>query len=154
MRRRVSPSPASGAAPICVLLCDDHEIPRAAIAGMLALEPDIEVVGEAANGAETVDLARVLRPDVTIMDLKIPVMDGFDAMRRIRNENPGTRVPVLIGAGTDTDLVGAIEEGAPGGRPVTLTRPHTQRRACPRDPDRSRLGALRLSRGGVGALLS
>lgn len=55
-----------------------------------------------------------MRPDVTIMDLKMPVMDGFDAMRRIRNENPGTRVPVLIGAGTDTDLVGAIEEGAPG----------------------------------------
>jgi CheY-like chemotaxis protein len=53
-----------------------------------------------------------LRPDVTIMDLKMPVMDGFDAMRRIRNENPGTRVPVLIGAGTDTDLVSAIEEGA------------------------------------------
>lgn len=114
MRRRVSPSPASGAAPICVLLCDDHEIPRAAIAGMLALEPDIEVVGEAANGAETVDLARVLRPDVTIMDLKMPVMGGFDAMRRIRDENPGTRVLVLIGAGTDTDLVCAIEEGAPG----------------------------------------
>ena len=81
---------------------------------MLALEPDIEVVGEAANGAETVDLARVLRPDVTIMDLKMPVMDGFDAMRRICNENPGTRVLVLIGAETDTDLVGAIEEGAPG----------------------------------------
>ncbi len=101
-------------APICVLLCDDHEIPRAAIAGMLALEPDIEVVGEAANGAEAVDLARVLRPDVTIMDLKMPVMDGFDAMRRIRDENPGTHVLVLTGTGTDTDLVGAIEEGAAG----------------------------------------
>jgi DNA-binding NarL/FixJ family response regulator len=103
-----------GATPICVLLCDDHEIPRAAIAGMLALEPDIEVVGEAANGAEAVDLASVLRPDVTIMDLKMPVMDGFDAMRRIRNENPATRVLVLTGTGTDTDLAGAIEEGAAG----------------------------------------
>ena len=55
-----------------------------------------------------------MMPDVTIMDLKMPVMDGFDAMRRIRDETPGTCVPVLIGAGTDTDLVGAIEEGAPG----------------------------------------
>ncbi len=116
-KKRVAGRGADGggeAAHICVLLCDDHEIPRAAIAGMLALEPDIEVVGEAANGAEAVELARALRPDVTIMDLKMPVMDGFDAMRRIRDENPGTRVLVLTGAGTDTDLVGAIEEGAAG----------------------------------------
>jgi DNA-binding NarL/FixJ family response regulator len=99
---------------IRVLLCDDHEIPRAAIAGMLALERDIEVVGEAANGAQAVELARALRPDVTVMDLKMPVMDGFDAMTRIRDGDPGARVLVLTGAGTDADLVGAVEEGAAG----------------------------------------
>jgi DNA-binding NarL/FixJ family response regulator len=99
---------------IRVLLCDDHEIPRTAIAGMLALERDIEVIGEAANGAQAVNLARDLRPDVTVMDLKMPVMDGFDAMRRIRDEDPGARVLVLTGVGTDADLVGAIEEGAAG----------------------------------------
>jgi DNA-binding NarL/FixJ family response regulator len=77
-------------------------------------QPDIEVIEKAATRAKAVDLAQVLGPDGMITDLKMSVMDGFDAMSRIRDENAGTRVLVLPRTGTDTDLVGAIEVAAAG----------------------------------------
>lgn len=96
--------------PIRVLLCDDHGIPRRAIAATLALERDIEVIGQAANGAEAVELVRVLKPDVIVMDLKMPVMDGFEAMAKIRAQNRGARVLVLTMSDERSDVLGALAE--------------------------------------------
>jgi DNA-binding NarL/FixJ family response regulator len=96
--------------PIRVLLCDDHGIPRRAIAATLALEKDIEVVGQAANGAEAVELHRVLKPDVIVMDLKMPVMDGFEAMAKIRSQDRGARVLVLTMSDERSDVLGALAE--------------------------------------------
>lgn len=97
-----------------VLLCDDHMIPRRAIAANLALEPDIEVIGEASNGAEAVELARKLRPEVLIMDLHMPVMDGFEAMERIREEGLGARVLVLTMSEERSDVLKALREEVAG----------------------------------------
>lgn len=99
---------------IRVLLCDDHEMFREGIAGRLSYLPDIEVVGEAANGAEAVALARKLMPDVIVMDLEMPGMGGFEAIARILTENKSTRVLVLTGYDSDADVMGALEEGAAG----------------------------------------
>jgi len=97
-----------------VLLCDDHMIPRRAIAANLALEPGIEVVGEASNGAEALDLASELRPEVIIMDLHMPVMDGFKAMERIREEGLGARVLVLTMSEERSDVLNALRREAAG----------------------------------------
>lgn len=95
---------------IRVLLCDDHEIPRRAIAATLELEPDIEVVGQAADGAEAVHLAEALGPDVIVMDLKMPVMDGFEAMSRIRAKGLAAKVLVLTMSDERSDVFGALEQ--------------------------------------------
>ena len=77
---------------IRVLLVDDHEIIRRGIAGLLKVEPDLEVIGEASNGEAGVDLARNMRPDVVLMDICMPGMDGVQATRVIHNELPEIRV--------------------------------------------------------------
>jgi PAS domain S-box-containing protein len=97
-----APAAASGAAHesprshrLRVLLVDDHKIVREGIQLMLAGEPDIEIVGQAGNGREAVELARRLRPDVVVMDVSMPVMSGDEATRRIRQDLPQTRVVAL-----------------------------------------------------------
>lgn len=98
-----------------VLVADDHPIVRAGIVGLLAGEPSIEVVGEAGDGAVAVDLARSLRPDVVLMDLRMPVLDGVAATARILAEGGvRSRVLVLTTYETDDQILAAIEAGASG----------------------------------------
>ena len=81
--------------PISVLITDDHRVVRQGLRMVLDLEPELEVVGEAENGEEAVRLARRLEPDVVLMDLAMPVMDGVEATRAIRRELPDTQVVAL-----------------------------------------------------------
>ena len=95
---------------IRVLLADDHPVVREGLRGMLAAEPDIEVVGEASSGPEAVALAERLRPDVVLMDLRMPGGDGVEATRRLA----GTTVVVLTTYDSDADILRAVEAGAAG----------------------------------------
>ncbi|MGI9824174.1 response regulator [Agromyces sp. Marseille-Q5079] len=99
---------------IRIVVADDHPIVRAGIVGLLESAPDLVVVGEAADGAEAVELTRALRPDLVLMDLRMPVVDGAAATARILAEAPGTRVLVLTTYETDEHILGAIEAGASG----------------------------------------
>jgi DNA-binding NarL/FixJ family response regulator len=95
---------------IRVVLADDHPVVREGLRGMLAAEPDIEVVGEAASGPEAVALAERLRPDVILMDLRMPGGDGVEATRQLA----GTTVVVLTTYDSDADILRAVEAGAAG----------------------------------------
>jgi NarL family two-component system response regulator LiaR len=105
-------------APIRVLIADDHAILRKGIRALLGTEPDIEVVGETADGLETVAQAAALRPDVILMDLVMPGMDGIEATRRITAGQPGVpgtpRVLVLTSFAADDKVFPAIKAGALG----------------------------------------
>jgi DNA-binding NarL/FixJ family response regulator len=99
---------------IRVLLVDDHPIVRDGLRGMFAGEDGFEVVGEAGNGREAVDKTAALRPDVVLMDLRMPEMDGVSAIRSILERGLETRVLVLTTYDTDREVVSAIEAGATG----------------------------------------
>ncbi|MBU4214357.1 MAG: response regulator transcription factor [Actinobacteria bacterium] len=99
---------------IRVLIADDHPVVRSGLAGLLAVEPDIEVVGEAGDGQRTVALAHELRPDLVLMDLRMPVLDGAAATALIVAQVPGVHVLVLTTYETDTDILRAVEAGATG----------------------------------------
>ena len=99
---------------IRILLADDHPVVRDGLAAMLATQPDFEVVGEAGNGAEALAEAARLRPDVVLMDLEMPTLDGIEAIRRLRAADPGVQVVVLTAFDTDERIVGAIQAGAQG----------------------------------------
>ena len=99
---------------IRLLLADDHPVVRAGLAGMLAAEEDLDIVGEAADGDAAVVLARELLPDVVLMDLRMPGTDGATATARISRELPQVRVVVLTTYDTDGDIVRAVEAGASG----------------------------------------
>lgn len=100
--------------PLRILIADDHKVVRAGLASILAYEEDFEVVGEAANGQEAVTRAQELRPDIVIMDILMPVMDGIEATRRICAAEPSVRVLVLTTDGNPDDLRRALEAGAKG----------------------------------------
>lgn len=100
--------------PIRVLLTDDHAIVRKGVRALLATEPDIKVVGEACSGAEAVAQAEVLRPDVILMDLVMPELDGIEATRQIIAKLPGTRILVLTSFAADEKVFPAIKAGALG----------------------------------------
>jgi NarL family two-component system response regulator LiaR len=101
-------------ASIRVLIADDHAILRKGIRALLGTEPDIEVVGEAGDGLETVAQARALRPDVILMDLVMPNMDGIEATRLIAAECPEVRILVLTSFAADDKVFPAIKAGALG----------------------------------------
>lgn len=100
--------------PIRVLLVDDHAIVRKGVQALLAEVDDIEVVGEASNGQEAVDLAKVLQPDVIMMDLVMPVMDGVEAISRITGQYEKMRIIALTSFATDDKVFPAIKSGAFG----------------------------------------
>lgn len=100
--------------PIRLLIADDHPIVRDGIRGMFAGDPDFEVLGEAADGAQAVELARALNPDVILMDLRMPVMDGVTAIKELVKLSLPARVLVLTTYDTDKDVLPAIEAGATG----------------------------------------
>lgn len=97
-----------------VLVVDDHPIVRSGIASVLATQPDLEVVGEAADGVEGVRLAGELAPDIVLMDLRMPNKNGVDATAEILAANPGARVVVLTTFASDGEMLRAIEAGAVG----------------------------------------
>ena len=99
---------------IRILIADDHGVVRQGLRMFLGLDPELEVVGEASNGAEAVRLAHDLRPDVVLMDLLMPVMDGITATTTIRRELPDTEVIALTSVLEDASVVGAVRAGAIG----------------------------------------
>ena len=99
---------------IRVLITDDHGVVRQGLRMFLSLDPDIEVVGEAENGQEAVSMARELKPDVVLMDLLMPVMDGIEATRAIRSEMSDVEVIALTSVLEDSSVTGAVRAGAIG----------------------------------------
>jgi DNA-binding NarL/FixJ family response regulator len=100
--------------PIRVLVVDDHAIVRKGVRALLATERDIQVIGEACDGEAAVAQARTLRPDVILMDLVMPKLDGIEATRRITAEQPGARILVLTSFAADDKVFPAIKAGALG----------------------------------------
>jgi DNA-binding NarL/FixJ family response regulator len=99
---------------IRVLVADDHPIVRSGIVALLETAADVEVVGEASDGSEAVALALSLRPDLVLMDLRMPVLDGDEATARILAAEPGIRIVVLTTYESDESILTAIEAGASG----------------------------------------
>jgi DNA-binding NarL/FixJ family response regulator len=99
---------------IRILVVDDHPVLRDGVAAILQNQADMEMVGEARNGEEAVERFRELRPDVTLMDLQMPGMNGVDAIAAIRTEYPGARIIVLTTYAGDVQAVRALKAGALG----------------------------------------
>ncbi len=99
---------------ITVMIAEDHVVVREGIASLISLEPDIDVVAQAANGQEAVELFDRLRPQVTLIDLNMPVMDGAATITQIRRLEPNAKVIVLTTFGGDEDIYRALQAGASG----------------------------------------
>ncbi len=100
--------------PIRLVIADDHAVVRQGLKMFLLDDPEFEVIAEAQNGAEALDLAKRLHPDVVLMDLLMPVMDGITAIGHIRREVPDTEVIALTSVLEDASVVGAVRAGAIG----------------------------------------
>jgi DNA-binding NarL/FixJ family response regulator len=103
---------SSDEAPIRILTVDDHRLIRQGIAGLVAVESDMRVVAEAANGREALQQFRAHRPDITLMDLQMPEMNGLDAISAIRGEYPEARIIVLTTYSGDVQALRALRAGA------------------------------------------
>jgi DNA-binding NarL/FixJ family response regulator len=98
--------------PIRILIAEDHLIARVGVATIINTQPDMTVVAEASDGAEAVEMHREHRPDVTLMDMRMPGMTGFEAIAAIRNEDAGARIIALSTYGGDQDVQRALNAGA------------------------------------------
>jgi DNA-binding NarL/FixJ family response regulator len=105
---------STSASPITVLCVDDHRLMREGIMHILGMHDDVRVVAEARNGVEAIELYLQLRPDVTLMDLQLPRMNGLEAIRAIRKHYPGARIVVLTMYQGDEDVYRALQAGAAG----------------------------------------
>jgi DNA-binding NarL/FixJ family response regulator len=95
-----------------VLVVDDHALLRTGVANIINQEPDLRVIAEASNGQEAIDAYERYRPDVTLLDLRMPVMEGVEAVRQIRERDPLAKVIVLTTYDTDEDISRALKAGA------------------------------------------
>jgi two-component system, NarL family, response regulator len=100
--------------PIRILTVDDHPLVRDGIAGLVEVQPDMKVIAEAANGREAIQRFRAHHPDVTLMDIQMPEMNGLDALIAIRTEFPGARVIMLTTYEGDVHILRALKAGAQG----------------------------------------
>jgi DNA-binding NarL/FixJ family response regulator len=139
---------------IRVVIADDHGVVRAGLAQLLATFPDVELVGSAANGEEAVSLSAERDPDVVLMDLEMPVLDGIEATRRIRAAQPGVAVVVLTSFSDRERILSALDAGAAGyllkdAEPEALARAleAAARGEAPLDPKAA--GALLSARRGA-----
>ena len=103
---------SDGSVPIRILAVDDHALVRQGIAALVSTEPDLMLVGEAANGREAIQQFRKHRPDVTLMDLQMPEMTGLDAINAIRGEFPDAKIIVLTTYQGDVQILRALKSGA------------------------------------------
>jgi DNA-binding NarL/FixJ family response regulator len=99
---------------IRILVVDDHDVVRAGICEILATDTELEVVGQAADGTEALRLAQDLRPEMVLMDVSMPGIDGIEATRRILAAVPGTRVVMLTSYASQDRIVAALDAGAVG----------------------------------------
>ena len=99
---------------IRILVADDHALLRRGLVSLLEYQKDFAVIGEAGNGREAVDRSRELKPDVVILDLSMPVMDGVEAARLIHEAQPDVRILILTTFGTSVDVARAVRAGATG----------------------------------------
>ena len=104
--------PRQPSSALTVLIVDDHALLRTGVANIINQAPDLRVIAEAANGAEAVAAFERHRPDVTLLDLRMPVMEGVEAVRRIREQDPHARVIVLTTYDADEDIARALKAGA------------------------------------------
>lgn len=100
--------------PICILVADDHPIVRDGLVAVLSTQPDFEVVGEAANGRQVVEQALALRPDVILLDLEMPEVDGVQALEQLRKLGQAVRAVVFTAFDTDERILSALRAGAKG----------------------------------------
>jgi DNA-binding NarL/FixJ family response regulator len=105
---------SGGSSPIRVLAVDDHPLVRQGIAGLIGVQPDMTLVAEAGTGPEAIQQFRTHRPDVTLMDLQMPELNGLDALIAIRAEFPGARVIMLTTFEGDVHILRALKAGAQG----------------------------------------
>jgi len=106
--------PPSEDTPLRIVLADDHPLVRDALRRTLDTQPDMDVVGEASDGQEAVELCISLRPDLVLMDVRMPNLDGLEATRQIKKEVPGTIVLILTASDWPYDLSEALKAGAAG----------------------------------------
>ena len=99
---------------IRILIADDHPIVREGLGAVLETQPDFEIAGEASTGAQAVERAAALRPDVMLLDLELPELDGVAALRAIRAANPAAKVIIFTAFDTDERILAAVQAGAQG----------------------------------------